>query len=160
MNIETREIRCLHCDVQVATRRSAQKYCSPSCGNKHRTGVFRSTNPEANSMYFICRRGLDPAWVMMRSAKYAARKKGLEFSLEPGDLSIPERCPIFDIPLYFTKNVRTYNTPSLDRIDNTKGYIKGNVHIISWRANILKSDSTLEELEQLVTYLKEVTKWQ
>ena len=48
---------------------------------------------------------------------------------------------------------RHNGSPSLDRIDNTKGYIKGNVKVISWRANAIKKDATLEELKALVNYL-------
>jgi len=46
------------------------------------------------------------------------------------------------------------NVPSVDRIDPTKGYIKGNVEVISWRANHLKNNATVEELEAIVNYMK------
>jgi hypothetical protein len=51
---------------------------------------------------------------------------------------------------------REPNSPSLDRIDNTKGYVPGNVWVISWRANDLKRNATLEELKLLVAALEEL----
>lgn len=43
---------------------------------------------------------------------------------------------------------------SLDRIDSSKGYIKGNVWVIPFKANRIKSDATLEELELIAKNLK------
>ena len=44
--------------------------------------------------------------------------------------------------------------PSLDRIDGAKGYVKGNVRVISHRANMLKNDATIEELELVLKDLR------
>jgi hypothetical protein len=65
--------------------------------------------------------------------------------------NIPEFCPVFPwIRLEFRVGAeRQDNSPSLDRIDNTKGYVKGNVRIVSWRANRLKGNATDEELAAL-----------
>jgi len=41
------------------------------------------------------------------------------------------------------------NSPSLDRIDPSKGYVKGNVWVISYRANAIKNDATHEELKRV-----------
>jgi hypothetical protein len=78
----------------------------------------------------------------------------LEFNLTQEDVRIPEVCPVLGIPLYFTAGHRTDNTPSVDRLDNTRGYVRGNIAVISWRANLIKRDTTLKELEALVMYLK------
>jgi hypothetical protein len=43
---------------------------------------------------------------------------------------------------------------SLDRVDNTKGYIPGNVRVISRKANLMKSSLTLDVLEKLIKYIK------
>jgi hypothetical protein len=64
---------------------------------------------------------------------------------------IPTHCPVFTwIALeYRVGEGRRDNSPSLDRIDNTKGYVKGNVRVISWRANNLKGNAIDQELTAL-----------
>ena len=46
------------------------------------------------------------------------------------------------------------DSPSLDRWDNTKGYILGNVRVVCFRCNELKRDGTLKEFKNLVRYMK------
>lgn len=46
------------------------------------------------------------------------------------------------------------NSPTIDRINPKLGYIKGNVWVISNKANRFKNDATLEELELLVANLR------
>jgi hypothetical protein len=53
--------------------------------------------------------------------------------------------PILKIEL-ITGRVNLYNSPSLDRIDNNKGYVKGNVIIVCSRANCIKNDGTWQEI--------------
>lgn len=96
-----------------------------------------------------------PDRFILYQAKISARKKGLEFNLTLGDTQIPSECPILKIPLFRTRGKRTHNTPSLDRIDNSKGYIIGNVQVISWRANQLKNNASLQELKSLVAYMEQ-----
>lgn len=87
---------------------------------------------------------------MLVSARARAKKLGLEFNLTLEDIHIPERCPYLGVLLRpsLTGSAQN-NSPSLDRIDNTRGYIKGNVEVISSRANKCKSDLTLEEMERM-----------
>jgi hypothetical protein len=79
-------------------------------------------------------------------AKTRATKKGLEFNIELEDIVIPDMCPILDIKLEKNKIHKGDNSPSLDRIDNAKGYIKGNVWVISSLANQMKSSANKEQL--------------
>lgn len=98
----------------------------------------------------------DPVRFMLRNAKNRAKELGLEFSLADTDIVVPEMCPVLGIKLEFGhgKGRGVFNSPSLDRLDNTKGYTPGNVYVISWRANMLKKDATLAELKQLVAYVE------
>lgn len=91
---------------------------------------------------------------LLRAAKQRAKAKGLDFNISVTDIELPDKCPLLETPLGSFYREATDNSYSIDRIDSSKGYIKGNVWIISKRANTLKGNATLEELELLVKNLK------
>lgn len=93
-----------------------------------------------------------PEMHILNGARSRAKERGIDFNLEIEDVQIPDVCPICKIPIKFSEK-RTDNTPSIDRLDNDLGYIKGNVRIISWRANRLKNNMTKEEVANLYGYL-------
>lgn len=97
----------------------------------------------------------DPRTVLLQSAKSRARRKGLSFNLKKEDIEIPERCPILNIPLFVGDRKHHDNAPTIDRIGPVLGYIKGNVRVISYRANRIRNDATLEELQKLVAFLQQ-----
>jgi hypothetical protein len=88
-----------------------------------------------------------PEWFMLYSARQRARAKDWEFNLTIEDIQIPESCPVLGIILCRGDGKLTPTSPTLDRIDSSKGYIKGNVRVISHRANTIKSNATVKELE-------------
>jgi hypothetical protein len=63
---------------------------------------------------------------------------------------IPAVCPVLGIPIVLGEQ-RSENSPSLDRITPKLGYVPGNVRVISDKANRLKGDRTLGELQQTAT---------
>lgn len=84
---------------------------------------------------------------MWKAAQNRAKRKGIEFNIEESDIIIPDKCPLLEVPFEFgTKGNYSYS-PSLDRIDNTLGYIKGNIQVISSKANAMKNSATLKELQ-------------
>lgn len=95
-----------------------------------------------------------PEHHLHKLAKARAKRSGVEFDIDIEDVVIPTRCPILDIELYPGVGKRSDNSPSLDRIDNSRGYVKGNVAVISWKANNLKKDLTEQHLELLLRYVK------
>ena len=91
-----------------------------------------------------------------RVAADLARKMGIDFDLTTADITIPALCPVLGIPITIgTSKGWSPGAPTLDRVDNTKGYVKGNVCVISWRANSLKSDATLDEVDRIATYIRD-----
>ena len=80
------------------------------------------------------------------SLKARAKRKGLEFHLDENDVLGVTVCPVFGFPLVRSLGRPSWNSPSLDRIDNTKGYVKGNIQIMSYLANSMKRDATDEQL--------------
>lgn len=98
---------------------------------------------------------------LLKQARYRAKKYGIEFNIELDDIQVPEYCPILKIKLY--KNDKRYpcnNSPTLDRIDPSKGYTKGNIQVISHKANTMKSSADVNDLisfaSWVLTYLQKV----
>lgn len=95
---------------------------------------------------------------LLTLAKRRAKAKGIEFAIEEKDIDIPILCPILGIPIVkiYTKGKSTGptpNSPSLDRIDNSKGYIKGNVKVISHKANSMKHTASREDLIKFANWI-------
>lgn len=96
-----------------------------------------------------------PARYLLQKSKSRAKKLGLDFTITENDITIPDYCPVLGLKLELGAGKgKIPNSPSLDRIDNTKGYIPDNVQVMSWRANDLKANGTLEEFEKLVEFLR------
>lgn len=96
-----------------------------------------------------------PAYPMFNDAKKRAKQKNLEFSITLEDIQIPEYCPVLGIKLFVVGGKRTDNSPSLDRVDNLRGYEKDNIRVISSRANSLKNNGSIEEFRKIIEYMEE-----
>jgi hypothetical protein len=98
----------------------------------------------------------DPARHMLNNSKQRAKVSGLKHTLTVDDIVIPDFCPVLGIKLETGNRKSHYNAPSIDRIDNTKGYIKENIVVVSTRANLLKKDATINELIMLAKFYSEL----
>ena len=88
-----------------------------------------------------------------RAKKYNAISAGIEWDIDFGDLEFPVTCPVLGIEIDYWADTRQENSVSFDRIDSTKGYVKGNVLIMSWRANRIKNDGTAEEHKKIYEFM-------
>jgi hypothetical protein len=92
----------------------------------------------------------------LTAAKTRAKKLGVPFDLTVEDIVVPDRCPVLGMAITHQYGKRAADfSPSLDRIIPALGYVKGNVRIISWRANYLKNNGTADEFEAIARYIRE-----
>jgi hypothetical protein len=84
---------------------------------------------------------------LVYSARQRAKKFSIEFSISSADFEIPTVCPLRHVPFKVGKGQHTDDSPTLDRKDPRLGYVKGNVWVISHKANRLKGDLTPDELK-------------
>ena len=150
------EINCDYCGKlyiykggEKHYKRTKHHYCSRACqangnnivlGNRL-TGLAKKVNGKQDKRYRI--------WC---NVKKRAKKSGIDFQLEVDDIpTIPAICPILGIEIKANDiSSPLDSSPSLDRIDPKKGYVKDNIRIISNRANRIKSDATIDEIRLLL----------
>lgn len=131
-------------------------------GSTHRECTQCGAIFEITSKMSMCKtcnstriKSLTPEWRMHQRAKQRAKALGREFNLEISDIVIPDVCTILGIKLNMNsgKSGAYRNSPSLDRIDNSKGYTKGNVQVISQLANSMKCYASNEDLHKFANWV-------
>lgn len=165
---------CLKCGAQKNTRSRKESIdsrgriilrCS-KCRKMKRLDQFPKTSKAAkHSAFSWCKycvseqqkhlRRSKPELTLWRDAKTRAKKKNISFDLYVIDVHVPRRCPVLGYVLRPGNGTWTDHSPTIDRLDNSKGYIRDNIRVISWRANHLKSDGTAEEHEKIAKWMKE-----
>lgn len=144
------ENRCKKCrNAYAATQREkhreatnaryVEKYHNDPEFKAHRSEIAKQVNKKRK----INRR----EYLIFNSAKQRSKKENIIFTITENDIFIPEYCPILGIKIELDNPILKYNSPSLDRIYPELGYIPENIRVISARANTMKNDATLEELE-------------
>lgn len=101
---------------------------------------------------------------LVHNARARARKIGMPATVRVTDILWPTHCPVLGVELDYAtprgqRDARNPALPSLDRWDNSQGYVPGNVFVISMRANTLKSNGTPEELMRVAIYAKDGQPW-
>lgn len=89
-------------------------------------------------------------------ARSRAKAKGIAFDITLEDIPpMGDRCPLLGHPFSTREERRSAYSPSLDRINPKKGYVKGNVWIVGYRANLIKNDGTVEEHEAIAAAMRQ-----
>jgi hypothetical protein len=107
------------------------------------------------------------------SKRARCKAAGTEFTIEPTDIpgvkirkyknyqnrwsweaiKYPKVCSVFSVELDWDAHICNNNSPSLDRVNPTKGYVPGNVMLISNKANRMKQNMYLKELKIFEEYI-------
>ena len=129
---------CKSCFVDIKREWATRpKYQEGQLRKYEKKQKWRAENPKLN-------------WATdcLRGSKFRAKNRGMEHDLTVEWLvaNLKERCPVLDIPFSFARKKHWYDSPTVDRVDNTKGYTQANCWIISGRANRLKGEASLEEM--------------
>ena len=101
-------------------------------------------------------RSQTPEYYMFHSAKRRAKEQGIPFTITLDDIIIPEECPLLNIPLFAGNGNPCDNSPTLDKLIPSKGYVPGNILVISDKANRIKSNATIGEIVLLAENLHHI----
>jgi hypothetical protein len=143
------------------------KTCS-RCKQEKRLSLFGKDKRTHDGRLTLCRacdkRPSVRAWAvanperaLLVPVKWRAKQLGVPFNLEASDIVIPEFCPILGVriarPCRGAK--RSRYTASVDRIIPGLGYVRGNIQVVSVKANMMKQDASLEELQAFARWVIE-----
>lgn len=132
-------LTCKACGSLFIKSHNRRIFCSKKCCKEY------SYSAEWHEGY----RKKTPIKQLLHSAKWRAKKRGIVFDLVESDIILPEVCPILGLKL--VSNIGKGaggkdDSYSLDRIVPSLGYVKGNIQVISHKANSMKYNTTKEEL--------------
>lgn len=98
----------------------------------------------------------NPSKTTWERARARAKKSGIEFSITPEDVEAiwTNTCPIYQVPLRTNEGKPGPDSHSIDRIDNSKGYVPGNIAIVSMRFNTEKRNLSPELLRRMLAYME------
>ena len=147
---------CAKCNIEKSvndfrSKRGACRKCETLYNNK----FFKSeAGKEYRKQWQKNERITKPEVSMLRAAKARAKAQNVPFDIMVKDIVIPKRCPVLGIKLEKGIGVSKDSSPTLDKIIPRLGYVKGNIAVISKRANTIKNNAAIEELEMLIEWLK------
>jgi hypothetical protein len=119
---------------------------------RERRQTFFAEDPKAAWLYYIT-----------KTAASRARQNKLPYDKDLSSLALPDICPVLGILLNYSRNYNRktrllgpqLDSPSLDRVVSEYGYVFANLRVISWRANLLKRDATIDEIKRVLAYMEE-----
>jgi hypothetical protein len=142
--------------TKVCTRCNVEKEINKENFPTREGGKFRADCRECYNAYK--RNSVkDSRHHMVSDARIRARKKGLEFDLIKEEINFPDVCPILKFKLKHGKE-EWFNSPSIDRIDNSKGYTMDNIIIVSILANSIKTSATPQQILDVGNFYKKLYK--
>jgi hypothetical protein len=114
--------------------------------------VYRDSDlDKAKDNWYKWKNANPKKYILWRASQHA-RLSGRECTLTEDDITLVSFCPVLGYELEYSSGKNNPASASLDRIDNSKGYVKGNVIVVSKRANEIKRDASVEELGKVYKF--------
>jgi hypothetical protein len=146
----TKSSRCVEC-VLSKQKKLGNKYTKKS-REKNKEKILKKSIEDYRKI------GKKYIYLMWSRAKKRSREKNVPFDIELSDINIPTYCPVLGNILEISNCGRGPgdNSPSLDRKDPKLGYVKGNIEVISFKANRIKSDAEILDLQKVLIYMEKM----
>ncbi len=122
---------------------------------KVRVAKWRAENPGRVGKAVREQMDRDPRLKLLREARKLAVRRGVPFDLVVDDVVVPARCPVLGVHIKLAAGPRTDGSPSLRLIEPEKGFVRGNLVIISRRARVVMGDGTAAEHREIADWLDE-----
>jgi hypothetical protein len=158
----TNRARCVTILIMPYKDQEKQAECKKTWDEEHpenykqRQQKYRQSHkPELAARRKLYNRD-NPDVYLFHAAKSRAKKYNIPFNITREDVIIPTHCPVFGFPLEHGDKGFHENSPSIDQIIPEKGYTKGNIVVVSFKANRMKQNATVVELEQLAAFYRKL----
>lgn len=117
---------------------------------------FKAMHAARNNARLKERRSAPETWARwaLNQIRARAKRDGLVFNLTPEDLTPPKICPALHVPIVYGGSSGEMYAPTVDRLRPSLGYVKGNVRVISRRANSIKSDGSVAEVMAVAAWMR------
>jgi len=119
------------------------------------TNVIAMTRKERYDLVESNPQSKDYKLSILRAAKRRARKRNIFFDLTVDDVHVSTHCPILGTLLEVGSD-NWQNSPSLDRIDNNRGYEPDNVIVVSMMANSIKNQATPTQIKKVADFYEKL----
>lgn len=96
-----------------------------------------------------------PEESLLHLARQRAKRLGLPCTITRADIIVPAVCPVLGIPIGVARGTVSDGSPSIDRVRPELGYVPGNVRVISFKANTIKSNATADDLRRVLQYVEQ-----
>lgn len=145
---------CTGCsDVKPASEFYACPTRCRECVNTYHREYYRK-NPNRQREYYKAKKNDPKSWIVNR-LRSKCKQDGTPFDLSVDDIFIPEYCPVLGIKLKLPGQGKHGNeSASVDRLEPQKGYVRGNIAIISMLANRLKNNGTASQHERIAAWMR------
>jgi hypothetical protein len=147
-----RERRLNDPEFRIREREKMRRYMKRKLADPE----FKAKHSARNAKRLKERRSAPETWSRwsLNQIRDRAKRRGIPFNLEPEDLSPPVLCPVLHVPIVYGGTSGEMFAPTVDRLKPELGYTKGNVCVISRRANSIKNDATSAEVQAVADWMK------